>query len=183
MLTNFCLEKANFKKKTSCSKLFFTYYFRMLKTSVLSLLLPRIEFMFFRINSLSSLPHGSTCRREQKEIIVVDVYEVPVKELTAQKELRQRQRLVKLVVKPKVSVAGTQPGDGHDPLRCDRVARHVQHREPDEGEFGEKHLNFERLLPDWVESVARDHLGLVLAAVARNSNHLRGKIYFECCLA
>ena len=46
------------------------------------------------------------------------------------------------------------------------------HRETDEGKLREVDLDFEGLLPNGVEGIARDHLCLVLAAVPGNTNNL-----------
>ena len=46
------------------------------------------------------------------------------------------------------------------------------HRETGEGELREVDLDFEGLLPNGVEGIARDHLCLVLAAVPGNTNNL-----------
>ena len=46
------------------------------------------------------------------------------------------------------------------------------HRETGEGKLREVDLDFEGLLPNGVEGIARDHLCLVLAAVPGNTNNL-----------
>ena len=97
-------------------------------------------------------------------------------DLAADEELRQRQRLILLVVEPEVTVAGPQTSDRDDSLRGDGVAGDVDDVEADEGQLREADLQLERLLPDGVEGVPRGHLGFVLATVSGKTNHLQNNL-------
>ena len=73
----------------------------------------------------------------------------------------------------KVPISRPKLGHGNDSLGGHDVGADVQDREADKGELGQVDFDVERLLPDGVDSVPRDHFGFVLAAITRNSQNLK----------